>query len=218
MRVVRGIEAWDGWVLRWINRDAAASWMDPVARLLTGHPLFYPTLACVALAMLWVGGVKGRVFVVVLGLAAVMANEGVVRPMKLGFGRSRPYVDHADVVLRVGRGNPHGSMPSGHAMNAALMATVAWWYYRRAGWVLALVAVGVGWSRVYNGVHHPSDVLVGWLVGVGVGVLVILGLDWVWRRWVLGVRPSWVRFCPSILRPVVPLGVGGEPAGGGALR
>ena len=60
------------------------------------------------------------------------------------------------------------SFPSGHAMDTAAVATALGLLLgpsraRRPAWVLgALFVLGVGWSRMYLGVHFPSDVLAGW--------------------------------------------------------
>ncbi len=73
------------------------------------------------------------------------------------------------------------SFPSGHAMDTAAIATALGllaWRYRahRLAWVLApLFALGVGWARVYLGVHNPSDVLAGWSAAVG-WVLLVQGM------------------------------------------
>lgn len=75
------------------------------------------------------------------------------------------------------------SFPSGHAMDTAAVAAALGflaWRYRahRLTWVLApLFALGVGWARVYLGVHNPSDVLAGWSAAVG-WVLLVQGMSW----------------------------------------
>jgi membrane-associated phospholipid phosphatase len=67
------------------------------------------------------------------------------------------------------------SFPSGHATSAlVVLATVAWLVslvaasrtLRATAWVAAgMLAVAIGLSRVYLGVHYPSDVLAGWVLG-----------------------------------------------------
>ncbi|MDF3290266.1 phosphatase PAP2 family protein [Streptomyces silvisoli] len=92
------------------------------------------------------------------------------------------------VKAAVGRDRPHwrhpldtatdASFPSGHAMAATIACVTLVWLLRLhgvrgRGWtsVVALGAVsvlGVGFTRLYVGVHWPSDVLAGWLLGAAV--------------------------------------------------
>ncbi|MCC6233823.1 MAG: phosphatase PAP2 family protein [Verrucomicrobiales bacterium] len=197
------LHAWDIAVFRWVNRDLAHPALDALMRFLSGNALFVPGLVLTALVLLWRGGPRGLVFVLMLGLAAALANEFVVEPLKDGIQRLRPYAALGDeVVLRVGRGNPKGSMPSAHALNVALMATFVAMLYRRALWVVLPLAVGVGFSRVYNGAHFPTDVLAGAGLGVVVGFGVLVGGDWIWRRWApRGRLRGWVRRVPTLRNP-----------------
>jgi len=107
------------------------------------------------------------------------ATYGLVLGMKHAVGRPRPYV-HRPLEPRAERHDPpapgdaHLSFPSGHAGLSAALAT-SWslshprWYVVAPG---ALWATGVALSRVHLGVHYPSDILAGIILGVGVAVLV----------------------------------------------
>ena len=78
------------------------------------------------------------------------------------------------------------SFPSGHAMDTAALAAALFFItppHRRQWWALAPVfALGVGWARMYLGVHFPSDVLGGWSSAVGWVLLVQLAFSRVVSR------------------------------------
>ena len=72
------------------------------------------------------------------------------------------------------------SFPSGHAMASASLATVIvllFWQTRYRWWVVAaagIYIIVIGFSRLYLGVHYPSDILAGWSVSVVWVILVAL--------------------------------------------
>ena len=105
-------------------------------------------------------------------LLAAVAGAGVLAEIWVNhvIGRVRPPVaDWAGAASGA-------SFPSGHATNATLFALACGWAWtgrirpgwrRRAVWAGAAVYPGaVGWSRVWLGVHWPTDVLGGWLFGL----------------------------------------------------
>lgn len=104
---------------------------------------------------------------------------GLVLGMKYTVGRPRPYVrrlldSRSAHYGRTGSGENYTSFPSGHAAVSAALVT-SWglshpeWYVVGPG---ALWAAGVSLSRLHLGVHYPSDVLAGTVLGVGVAILV----------------------------------------------
>jgi undecaprenyl-diphosphatase len=116
---------------------------------------------------------------VTLAITALVAEFGS-QQLKLLYGRPRPdLVPHAVYVYS-------GSFPSGHSMlSAAVYLTLAMLIAslepRRAMKVLAFavgapIVVAVGVSRIYLGVHWPSDVLAGWCAGAVCALIAWCGL------------------------------------------
>lgn len=102
---------------------------------------------------------------------------GLAYGLKRIVGRPRPYITRA-LSSRSSHhpapGDRYTSFPSGHATLSAALVT-SWglshprWYIVGPG---VLWAVGVSLSRLRLGVHYPSDVAAGMVLGVGVGMLV----------------------------------------------
>jgi hypothetical protein len=92
-------------------------------------------------------------------------------------------------------------MPSAHAANWFAATMVLWLYYRRSWRFMLPMAALVSFSRVYNGMHYPGDVLVGAILGAGYAVAGGWGLNFLWRgigrRWF----PLWWGMLPSLAPP-----------------
>nr|WSZ99410.1 phosphatase PAP2 family protein [Streptomyces sp. NBC_00857] len=98
-----------------------------------------------------------------LGLASAAINVIGKRAVR----RPRPLLDAVPVIRRLKRQPFTTSFPSGHAASAAAFATGVALESKGWGAVVAPLAASVALSRVYTGVHYPSDVLVGAALGVG---------------------------------------------------
>lgn len=78
--------------------------------------------------------------------------------------RPRPYQVRQDIWL-TGKPLDHFSFPSGHTLHAVVFCGVALAYYPALAWLLIPFTVLVGMSRVILGLHYPSDVVAGALLG-----------------------------------------------------
>ena len=75
----------------------------------------------------------------------------------------------------------HNSMPSAHAANWFAATMALFLFYRRSLWFMLPLASGVAFSRLYNGVHYPSDVLAGAIIGAGWAVAVAVLIESAWQ-------------------------------------
>ncbi|TJZ44111.1 phosphatase PAP2 family protein [Streptomyces piniterrae] len=101
--------------------------------------------------------------------ATALAGTALQQALKAAAGRDRPVWPDPVATAQ------YAAFPSGHAMSVLVAGALLLWLLRLHGagrvwrWtaraVVAVSAAGVGFTRVYLGVHWPSDVVGGWLLG-----------------------------------------------------
>lgn len=106
----------------------------------------------------------------VRAVLAEAATVGIVTVAKVAIHRPRPYAALDGIEARTGGTSPRASMPSGHSALAFAAATSLALSHPRPAVVVPAYAwaSGVALARVWHGVHYPSDIAVGALVGAGV--------------------------------------------------
>lgn len=110
-------------------------------------------------------------------LAVVVCQLAVDHGIKPLIARPRPF-DHLPDIRVVGWHPRSYSFPSGHAASAFACAYVLTKALPRGHAWLWLLAAAIAFSRVYNGVHYPLDVVCGGALGIAAGVLVTGGRAW----------------------------------------
>ena len=114
--------------------------------------------------------------------ATFVVASGISVVMKYSIGRERPFVTYPFIEKMTDGGSP--SFPSGHTSSAFAAATslsLAFpkWYVIAPSFIWAS---GVGYSRMHLGVHYPSDVLVGAIVGAGSAYVCHFANKWLAKR------------------------------------
>ncbi|MCC6460673.1 MAG: phosphatase PAP2 family protein [Saprospiraceae bacterium] len=114
--------------------------------------------------------------------ASFLLSTTLTMALKVSIRRPRPFVTYPDRITRKGHGGSF-SFPSGHtaaAFSTATSLSLAYpkWYVIAPSY---LYAGAVAWSRMYLGVHYPSDLLGGILVGVGSSLLAFQVGKWIRR-------------------------------------
>jgi undecaprenyl-diphosphatase len=166
-----GIVTFDLWLCTRLNR-IRRRWLSE--RLLAGvdrlgnGPFWYGLF--VALPLL---AGPAALAVVARMLGAGVVSLAVYRWLKARTGRPRPCAAHAEVVARAEPRDPY-SFPSGHTLHAVAFTTIAVAHYPGLAWVLVPFAALTAWSRVALGLHYPTDVVAGALLGAAIGALALL--------------------------------------------
>lgn len=98
------------------------------------------------------------------GVAIVIELAGQTA-LKFKARRKRPFISLPEIKT-IMRAPDKFSFPSGHTAGAFMMATLFQYFYPALAIPLYSTASSIGFSRVYSGVHYPSDVLAGTFLGI----------------------------------------------------
>ena len=123
------------------------------------------------------------------------------------FQQPRPFDLDPSVQLSSAEGY---GLPSGHSQSAIVVwGTIAAWARKTWFWMVAIaLMVLIGFSRIYLGVHFPTDVLAGWTIGVvllGIYLLVQPGIERKLAELSLGVQMALSLAVPVVLLLIHPV-------------
>jgi membrane-associated phospholipid phosphatase len=234
--MIHWLQSLDIGLFRFINQALINPVFDVVMPLASENVLFRPLVLVAAILFIWKGRLRGIVCVSMLVVILAFGDGFVCNTIKHAVARPRPYAALAGVhrpgtspsappmsptpLSATEKSAPHyyppgsrTSMPSSHAANWFAATMILFIYYRRSLWFMLPAALVVSFSRIYNGMHYPSDVLAGAILGAGYAAGGVWSLDALWRWGGQKWFPLWWSKMPSLLQPECSLGASTQPEG-----
>ena len=160
----------DGQILIWIQENLRCAPLTPVIKAITytGNGGIIAIVAAVLLMII----PKTRKLGFLCGAALIVDLLLVVLTIKPAVARVRPYEVVEGLKLIIERQHD-ASFPSGHSAATFTIASVMLYEVpRRISIPVLIFAFLMGFSRLYVGVHYPTDVLCGAMIGVIIGLTV----------------------------------------------
>lgn len=116
--------------------------------------------------------VRGRINALFAAVLSAIFSTFISFMLYLLWQRPRPFVTYAQSVERLAGYTTASSFPSVHTyLSFAIATTVLLYGHKKLGILMFIIALAVGISRIAAGLHYPSDVLGGIVVGVFSGTL-----------------------------------------------
>lgn len=173
----------------WINGLSGHPWLDDIMKfcavylIFVAFAIFVVGLIPVARRRHWGHIGLALATLVVAFVLGIVASHLITE--------ARPFTTHPDIHRLISH-EAGQSFPSDHATAAFAfaLATLAF-VQRKLGWALFVVALVIGFARVYTGVHYPGDILGSFCCAlVAVVIVAAVGAGLARRGWPTSPRPS----------------------------
>jgi undecaprenyl-diphosphatase len=185
-----------------INEKWTSPALDLFMAAVSDIEIWKPFLILIGLCLLVWGGFRGRAFVFCLVISLLITDQ-VTSSLKKAINRHRPKQVQSVRMVGLQKARPEfltlfkkpnvhlsteadrkssgPSFPSGHMTNNTVIAMCCTLFYRRRGAFYWIITAAIGYSRIYLGAHWPSDVLGTFFLAAGETLLIVGGLELLWR-------------------------------------
>lgn len=157
-------------VFYFINHTISAGFLDKFFSIITNVNNWYIAYMILLGISIFKGGRKGKLASIGVIILIILSDQAGYHVLKELVKRIRPCNALADAITPLGCTGSF-SFPSNHALNNFAAATFYYRLYPNLKWVLFITASLVSISRVYLGLHYPSDILGGAVIGIIFGYI-----------------------------------------------
>ena len=162
-------------IFYFFNHTLSSGFLDKFFSVITNVNSWYIAYVILLGISFSKGGTKGKLAVLGIILLIIVTDQTGYRLLKEYFARPRPCNALTDVLTPLGCTGSF-SFPSNHALNNFAAAMFFYRLFPKLKWVLFITASLVAISRVYLGLHYPSDIFGGAVIGLAFGYLFATGI------------------------------------------
>ncbi len=163
-------------IAMFINHLGAGTILDIFTQFISNKTFLLFLWSLITLVVILFDRKQGEKFLVAILIATILhflISEEFFKNF-LGYFfdlRIRPYLAHSDLINLIDK-NPNidASFPSSHMSSTVAIITVIICSYKKYWPVGALFVLAMGFARIHNGVHYPTDVLGGIALGILYGL------------------------------------------------
>ncbi len=164
----KGLKWFDAKLIKLINANIKSDFLDRFMLRFTNLGGVLSTTVFV-LILLFFGNREGNI-IGIQGTITLAISQTITYGLKSLLSRERPYnilkgLNTFDIILK------DYSFPSGHTSASFAIATTVALNIPKLSIVVFIIALIIGVSRIYLGVHYPTDVVAGMILGIGSAIV-----------------------------------------------
>ena len=163
-----------------LNKLWSGTSMDFLTKFISSYFFLIALWTALIIAVLFFDKKKRKILLITILIAIALhflISEGIFKILLTNFFslRVRPYLAHPDLITALGT-NSDASFPSSHMSSTAAILTVFIYYYKKFWpvWTLGILFLfAMAFARIHNGMHYPTDVLAGTILGIIYGITAV---------------------------------------------